>query len=305
MARSDQLQDYSLKRSDALSLLVVVSHAGVLLATLYIAAVYATILGLLIFSVVFGILMNGFLNLMHECAHQHVFRNPRASVFLGRWIVSPMVVADFDAYQERHWRHHRKLGEAEDPKYAYRVSIRGVKLLVLLLRCLFLIEAVRKFSVQGAAVSSDQRQHGKGWLLRAMIVQLGIFTSVLLVAAMSQPETALRTAILSYGVVYVYGISAVTVFVASLRAIAEHQVSGDGAIVIKDAALRNFSSGASGFLLGSYGFTQHASHHKEPSIPYYRLKARTRQLGRENSGYKPSGSYVRTLIALARGSDGH
>ena len=294
-----------MKRSDALSLLVVVSHAGVLLATLYIAAVYATILGLLIFSVVFGILMNGFLNLMHECAHQHVFRNPRASVFLGRWIVSPMVVADFDAYQERHWRHHRKLGEAEDPKYAYRVSIRGVKLLVLLLRCLFLIEAVRKFSVQGAAVSSDQRQHGKGWLLRAMIVQLGIFTSVLLVAAMSQPETALRTAILSYGVVYVYGISAVTVFVASLRAIAEHQVSGDGAIVIKDAALRNFSSGASGFLLGSYGFTQHASHHKEPSIPYYRLKARTRQLGRENSGYKPSGSYVRTLIALARGSDGH
>lgn len=59
--------------------------------------------------------MNGLLNLLHECAHYHVFTKRKGSDILGRWVLGPVAVADFDSYRKRHWDHHRKLGQDDDP----------------------------------------------------------------------------------------------------------------------------------------------------------------------------------------------
>ena len=54
----------------------------------------------------------------------------------------------------------------------------------------------------------------------------------------------------------------------------------DGAPRVGRATLRNFTCGPIGRLvMGSYGFAEHATHHREPAIPSYHLRAATAELG--------------------------
>ena len=289
------------KRPDSVSFLIVLLHTAFVFLPLYLAASRAPGWHLVFFSLWFGIGMNGLLNLLHECAHLHVFRKPGASVFLGRWILGPLVLADFDGYQKRHWDHHRDLGRDTDPKYVYRQDIRGKNFASFLLRCLLLPEAAKKFSVQTPSAQTAP-SNGKWWVPRALLAQAVLFGTIYVTAlATAEPKTALWHTVAAYVCVYIYGIAAITVFVSSLRAIAEHQIGDDGAWTTGNAALRNFSFGCfSGFLLGAYGFKDHASHHQEPGIPYYHLPEKTRELAAENRAFAPAAPYEKVLFSLVK-----
>ncbi len=305
MNASDSRDPLFQKRSDFFSFLTVNTHLLAVLAPLYLAA-----LGpwawwqLLLFSLWFGTGMNGLLNLLHECAHLHVFSRPSGSLFLGRWILGPLVIADFDGYQKRHWDHHRNLGKDSDPKYIYRLNVRGRKFILLILRCVFLLEAVKKFSVQTPSKKDTAAPSGNSlWIFRVAVAQGIFFLSVLLTARITAADmpNALRNALRAYFGVYLYGVAAVTVFVSSLRAIAEHQIGPDKTLAENEAALRNFSFGFfSGFLLGAYGFKDHASHHRDPGIPYYRLEIKTRELAAQDPLYAPARPYEKVLASLIR-----
>ena len=291
------------KRSDLRSTLVVTAHLLLVLAPVYAAAFIGPSIYLVAMWLCFGLLMNGVLNLMHECAHYHVFKTRGKSDLLGRWIVGPLAFADFDSYRARHWKHHTHLGTAEDTKDAYLVDIRGPKLIGFLLRCLILSEALLKFRHQtGSEKDTKKRPSDIAWLGRTVLFQALWFMSLVLVAGplAGRPwERAVVFAVLAYSFVYVYGLASITVFAATLRAVAEHQVENGQTHPVGRATLRNFRCGVIlRIIFGAYGFAEHATHHREPSLPYYHLTEVTRELAGEDPILLPSHGYLTELATL-------
>jgi fatty acid desaturase len=306
-----ELTQFIAKRSDYLSLLVVLTHLAFVLFPVYLAVVFGIGWHLLICWLWFGLSMNGLLNLMHEASHSHVFSSREASNFLGRWVLGPLAFADFDSYRDRHWNHHRRLGEPDDPKITYQSDIRGWRLFQYFVRCLTLTEGMKRFAVQRSnnSGSPDHARpsvpnHG---MYRTLIVQ-AVFAGSLLTLACGlyrgDLSHALLVGIVAYLGIYGYGLASLTVFTAGMRAIAEHQIGTDADVHVGRAALRNFTSNpVSWLLLGAYGFAQHATHHRFPAIPYYYLPSATDNLVRTEPALTPQGGYFGTLISLIRGSE--
>lgn len=294
------------KRSDVASVAVVAGHLALVLAPIYVAAALGPGWWLLPCWLWFGLTMNGLLNLMHETSHYHVFRARAANDFFGRWVLGPLALADFDGYRQRHWDHHRRLGQPDDPKVTYHTDIHGAHLAWLAIRCLMLVEAARKFRHQTDSHDADEPAPGNSlaWVLRVLAVHALFAGSILAVAWANHRAdfvAALISAVLAYGLVYVYGLAGLTVFAASLRAIAEHQIGPDDAPHIGEAALRNFSCNPlTRLVLGAYGFGEHATHHEQPGIPYYRLRTVTAELAAKDPALAPTYGYWTTLAMLAR-----
>ena len=101
--------------------------------------------------------------------------------------------------------------------------------------------------------------------------------------------------------IYIYGLASLGVFISILRAIAEHQVLESSSYIVGRATLRNLQCNfLTRMIFGSYGFSEHATHHKYPSIPYYNLVLATNFFRRENKLLKYSSGYIQTLIQLCR-----
>ena len=90
-----------------------------------------------------------------------------------------------------------------------------------------------------------------------------------------------------------------TVLVAALRAIAEHQRAGFGGIVVGRAALRNIiCNPLTRLIFGAYGFAEHATHHRWPELQSYRLAAATRELADSDPRLALQRGYLAILLAL-------
>jgi len=75
-------------------------------------------------------------SLTHESWHGSLSTSRRINNTLSRWILSPLLVADFDIQQRNHLRHHSNLGEESDPDgRIYRLST-GEFITMLTLRLL-------------------------------------------------------------------------------------------------------------------------------------------------------------------------
>ena len=84
-----------------------------------------------------------------------------------------------------------------------------------------------------------------------------------------------------------------------IRTVAEHHQGPDNVLDSGVAALRNVESGPlTRLFLSGYGFAEHATHHREPGVPAYRLQAYTRELSREEPRLKPCSGYVATWRML-------
>jgi fatty acid desaturase len=307
MATHLELSEFT-KRPDSRSFATVAAHMILVLAPVYIAAFIGPSLYWIALWLWFGVLMNGALNLMHESAHYHVFTHRGGSDFLGRWILGPLSLTDFDEYRRRHWKHHTNLGVDGDTKDAYLVPIGGFDLVWFAFRCLTLQEAWRKFRHQATEDSSmgQRKSNPIFWMLRTVVVQGVFFTSLVLVAlipARGEWSKAVLFAALSYGCIYLYGLASLTVFVATLRAIAEHQLESGQHTSTGRAALRNFSCGPiARLVLGAYGFAEHGTHHHEPALPYYHLLKATNILAAQDPELAPEHRYWKQLTTLAASS---
>lgn len=295
------------KRADWKSWLVTCAHLGLVLAPVYIAANSGWHWWWILAWAWCGILMNGLLNLMHECAHLHTFRKRELSDFWGRWILGPLALTDFDAYRRRHWEHHKHLGVTGDTKDAYLIDISRGRVFRMLLRCLVFLEALHKVGLQVGNGATKQTVDGRGaWVARTLAMQ-ALFFGTILLAALGFGQRALWPnaviiAVAAYGGIYVYGLATLTVFMANLRAIAEHQLESGESSEHGSAALRNFRCGwISWLVFGAYGFAEHATHHLEPGIPYYHLPSSTLELAKEDASLLPTRGYVNELLVLAKG----
>jgi len=293
------------RRADGVSFLFAFGHLAFVLCPVLLAARVGPSLWLIPLWLWFGVSMHGILNLMHEASHSLVFRERWMNDVLGHWVLGPLVLSDFDAYRLRHWDHHRFIGEERDTKDAYLLDVRGTRLVGFLLRCLTLRQAVEKLGSTGAGDAAGPAD--RAWLGRALILHAALAAVLLglaLVAAEGDWRRALTASALAWGFVFAYGMASLTLFVASLRTLAEHGPSDDGATRVGRAFLRNFSCGPLGrFVMGSYGFAEHATHHREPAVPAYHLPAATRRLIEEGAEeLRPKrGGYPAQLWAAVRG----
>lgn len=296
--------EFFAKRADAVSAAVVAGHLVLVLSPIYAAAALGLGWHTFVLLIVFGLGMNGILNLMHECAHILVFRRRDWSDALGRWLIAPLVFADFDAYRDRHWAHHKFIGEAGDTKDTYLIDIHGLGLLRTFIRCASMGEAVAKFLRQTPRAADAPRS--LTWLIRVAVVHAALVASLTLTAAAALDgdwRRALVNAAVAYGA-YLYGLMSVTVFMASLRAIAEHHQYDGTSAHQGHAALRNFTcSPISRFLMGAYGFGEHFTHHRVPGIPYYRLPEATRAMAAEDPALKPGKDYFGVLLEIVTAPD--
>lgn len=293
---------YLTKRSDAISLMVVSSHLILVVSPVYVAAALGPGWHTILWWFLFGVSMNGILNLMHECAHTHVFKNRKWSDLLGKRLVAPLVFADFDAYRRRHWDHHKFIGHEGETKDTYLIDIRGTSLLRAMARCALMAEAAKKFFKQKVGRDADARS-GRRWLVDLAIFQLVFGTSLVLTARAFNVDggwtMAVYHAAWAYAIVYLYGLMSLTVFMASLRAIAEHQVYDDTSVREGYAALRNFTCNPlSRFLMGAYGFGEHYTHHRAPALPYYRLQAATAEMAQQDPSLRPEKDYFQVLAEI-------
>ncbi|HTD22570.1 MAG TPA: fatty acid desaturase [Terriglobales bacterium] len=287
------------KRSDVVSFMITTGHIAFVLAPVYLAAVIGPGVLLVLFWLWTGLTMSGLLNLMHECAHYHVFKKRWGANLLGRWILAALMVTDFDAYRALHWAHHQNLGGSDDPKYSYKVDIRGWRLFLFFLRCLIGIEALKKFSYVVHTRPNANLSRSRFWIVRAMAFHLAFFASVFMVAwrfGVHDVRIAALNAAISYGAVYLYGVASLTLFAATLRAIAEHQNGTDHPEVVGNAVLRNLACGPiERLIFGCYGFAEHATHHLHPAIPSYHLRDATHELATEAPWLEPHVSYLAIL----------
>ena len=284
------------KRTLAIGLL----HVVIVLAPIALVAARPSA-GAAVFAWVWtGLGMSGLLNLLHECAHLHFFKGRRANEIFGR-LLGALIWADFDSYRHRHWEHHRLLGEAADPKYIYRTDIRGAGFARFALRCLSGVEAVSKFRTLGARVEKSV----PGYFARVIGVQ-GIFFAAIWGIAFAGIRGA-GSFILAAAVyaLYLYTLASLTTFAAGLRAIAEHHPLPAAEARVNGAALRNFRRDPFSLaVFGAYGFSDHATHHREPGLPCGRLAEATRRLAAQEPDYAPKTSYLSTLAALVRAPRG-
>ena len=282
------------------SLAVVAGHLVFVLLPVCLAAATEPGAAHVVYWLWFGLSSHGLINLMHEAAHRLVFRRSKSSDVLGRWLLGPLFAADFDAYRERHWIHHHKFGEDGDTKDAYLEDIAGWKLPMFGLRCLILVEAAGKFI--GQFRSSGEARSPAMAALRFIAVQ-SLFAAALVVIGCGASSwnfgQGLFRGTVAYVGVYVYGLGTLTVLVAALRAIAEHQRAGFGGIVVGRAALRNIRCNPlTRLIFGAYGFAEHATHHRWPELPSYRLAAATRELADSEPRLIPQRGYLAILLAL-------
>jgi fatty acid desaturase len=295
------------RRSDFVSLLVVIGHFTLVFAPVYALAAHGTSWLMLPAWIWVGFSMNGLLNLLHEAAHGLVFSSKRRSEALGRAVLAPLFFADFDGYRERHWDHHRFLGVEGETKDTYLIDIRGSRVVALFVRSLLCVEALKRLTKQtGDRVSDDSgaakavtsgKAKGIAWLMRIAVVQGIMSGSVFLTGVLAgfDVRTALWQGALVYGIVVVYGLMSLTIFAAALRAIAEHQTYGTSDRQ-GQAALRNFHCNAiTRYLMGAYGFGEHEVHHLHPAVPSYRLPALLRVLVVDQPSLAPRHGYFAGL----------
>lgn len=293
------------KRSDLHSSLWILIHFSFVFAPVFITATNIIEINPFFCWLWFGIFANGLINLMHEAAHRLLFRRRKSSDFFGKWILGPLLISDFEGYKKRHWVHHNKFGKKEDTKKTYLVNINKWNSLKFLIECLILKEGCKKFFSQFSSkekkVSFSFRILFRFFLVHSIFLFL-IIISNLFFSNMNFNELFISIST-AYIFVYIYGLASLSVFFSTLRAIAEHQVNSlDDYKVdkIKDkGVLRNLKCNImTKLIFGSYGFSEHATHHKFPSVPSYNLDKLTRSLIKEDSRLVAEKGYVEIICNL-------
>ena len=258
----------------------------------------------MLLAIWFGLGMSGLLNLMHEAAHFHVFKQTRHSKVLGRYLLGPLSLSDFDGYRVRHWQHHKKLGEADDSKYLYKetLSLQGIPKFILFNLCglgaISRLKRVRSFN------SKSNYHPGKtslSWILRTIAVQV-LLALALLISSYQQSNTwsvSLFSIVIIYMAIYSWGICAIMPLVTAIRTIAEHKIIhlDQGGYIQSKAALRNLKVNfITRLFLGAYGFDNHATHHLKPNIPYYHLPSVTSELNAKDERFIPQYGYLEAFV---------
>ena len=211
-----------------------------------------------------------------------------------------MLIADFRSFRDRHWIHHHKFGTSDDTKYIYLKKIKGLNLLKFFFECLILKEGIKKFLNQFK--NKESKKISLIFFSKLALIQIIIFSLIFLSLYFFTNQSLFEivfNSLLSYFFVYLYSLASLGVFFSSLRAIAEHQlneVDEMNEMIVGKAVLRNLKCNIlTNLIFGSYGFSEHATHHENPRIPSYNLKKFRKIIQSQKKHMIPRVGYLETL----------
>jgi fatty acid desaturase len=201
--------------------------------------------------------------LNHEAWHRHLSTSERVNDFLSGWILSPLVIADFEIQQQNHLQHHAYLGEDADPDgQLYRMPTRALALMllgrVLVVPYLLKVAGLRQ---EASANPSAGRLLRASSLPRIALIH-GLWTAAVLVGAWLVSGDPMATALaLLFG--YILPLLFAS-FMIAIRGHREHHVDGiSGRTVTCDTDCIFIER----WLIAGGRFNWHACHHLFPEVP--------------------------------------
>ncbi|WP_425043172.1 fatty acid desaturase family protein [Primorskyibacter sp. S87] len=103
------------ERSDAKGAWLVLHCWGVILLSVALFGLWPNPLTFLVAVVLIGSRQLGLAILMHEAAHNALFRTREISDFVGEWLCGRPILAELSAYRHYHLTHHRFTQTEKDP----------------------------------------------------------------------------------------------------------------------------------------------------------------------------------------------
>lgn len=146
-----------MQRSNLRGAFTVACNYALIGGSFALVAVLPSIITVLLAIVVLGGRQLGLGILMHDCAHNTLFRSRRLNLWVGRWLCAAPVLVNLDNYRTYHLKHHKLAGTLDDPDYPnYRgYPVHPLSFLRKVLRDLIGVTGVRNFLVTLKMLSGE------------------------------------------------------------------------------------------------------------------------------------------------------
>lgn len=269
--------------------------AAAVAAAFVIDHVYAYVLAI----VVIGARQNALATLAHEGWHSLLFPSRRLNHVAAAWLFAYPIGILYFHDRERHLRHHREVGHADDPDWINYTSrgretpgrVLGYLASLLCGRLLFstLFSFIKRGKPRIGVESPNAGVFGELWCIG--ICQAALFGVM----------TFATNRWWTYPLLWIFPLATFAGFFANFRALIEHVAVRDN--VAPESRLRDIHAGPlERFFIAPSHFNYHALHHAHPSLPHYNLPkvkaAYLRQLGKYPFTVQPG--YIKALISHMR-----
>ena len=111
---SDEIRHLA-ERSDLWGWLLIAHCWGIIIAPLVIFAIWPSVFTAAVAVIIIGSRQLGLAILMHEAAHNALFKSLKLNYLCGTWLCGNPILADLSAYRKYHLKHHRHTQTDEDP----------------------------------------------------------------------------------------------------------------------------------------------------------------------------------------------
>jgi len=210
-------------------------------------------------------------HMVHDASHLRLFSDRKLNDLVSDWFFAAPVMITTQQYRAQHLLHHKHLGHSQlDTDRRAWYSIRGLHFVRRSAQILLGGEALQTFMSYTNHEGDLKQKNGN---LVQRLVQVGITNAILLAycAWLGDP--------LSYFYLWLLPMFTLTMYLLTLRVIAEHQtvdyaLQGIDAFNqdVQNPLIRTLEPGPLGrFFLGSLNFFYHHEHHLAPSVRYANL----------------------------------
>ena len=231
--------------------------------------------------------------ILHDTSHYSLFKAKRSNTFIGT-VAGWLVGVNYRRYRFTHMWHHRRNGEPEDPQYADYLGDGGMSRQEFLR---FLISPViggrllpylsREMGEREVSGHSAPKS-GIKWWIGFVVVQASLF--ILSYQIANHPE---------FLFFYYVGLATMSLFLARIRTIAEHQQIPS---VSNDFSRSHKWNLIDWIFFYDSNFNYHVEHHLYPNLQSKYLKNVSRML-QQSGKMSPEGtssSVSKTLRSLYR-----
>jgi fatty acid desaturase len=258
-------------RDITLSYLALVAFGAALLAVPFRALPsYASVAGVLLGSACFGYFHQSLSLFIHEAAHLNLAASRKWNDFLSNLFLGVLQGFDIQAYRAKHFEHHRRLGQPDDPERHYFLPLDWLFFASTLSGARTALELVHLRKPPGEAAPSAQEATATRYRLNWVFLACACIHGGLVIG----PALAGRWV---FAISWTLGFLVWFPFFSMLRQILEHRdfradACVDYSKVPHGALTRLFGDGPLASTLGAAGFNRHLLHHWEPQVSYTRFK---------------------------------
>lgn len=263
------------RRSDVAGALLLLHCWGLIAGALVLFALYPSVITFMLAVTIIGSRQLGLAILMHEAAHNALFKSAALNEFAGEWLCGRPILAELAAYRHYHLTHHRFTQSDKDPdlslsakfptsrasllrKFGRDLSgMTGIKLLVAQI-----LMSVR-LAGDGDAIAAAKTEAAQAFKSTEFLKSLPVFLGIgCLMSLAGEWWWGLAFWLLPYLTWFQ--------FVLRIRNIAEH-----GATETSDDPFRNVRTTLAGPLartfIAPYWVNYHLEHHMIMHVPCWRL----------------------------------